>query len=201
MTDSTYRQSLARLLPRRRISAWPQSTPMAAVAPEGPDDLQRDRASCEEARHRLRIMGRDLRRQNVAFRKAQRRCRLEQDALERRDDLFLQLNPVRTWGRLTSRIMLNHIEPPANVLFFTTPSGPAAALLELEGQALLNELEDWQPCTLQEWAALSHLADRNQLTDFCRDLFEMGIVAWTDAADAGGGALNMPRKDAARSPS
>ena len=185
MTDPIYRRRLVRLLPRQHTFSPPLSLAVPTAGQSA--EIQHDLVSCRAARVRLKRMSRDLFRQQLAFRVAQRRCQPEQHSLQRRSGLRLQLNPIRTWARLLSRVMLDGVDPPANVLFFATPSGPSAALLELEGQALLNELEDWQPCSLDEWAALSHVADRAQLLDFCLELSRMGIVAWSAPADVEGG--------------
>ena len=194
MTDATPGRRMVRLLPRqqRLSSRFSLAVPTADQSAE----IQHDLVSCREARVRLKRMGRNLFRQQLAFRVAQRRCQQEQHSLQRRSRLRLQLNPIRTWARLASRLMLDGVDPPANVLFFATPSGPSAALLELEDQALLNELEDWQPCTLDEWAALSHVADRPQLLDFCLELSRIGVVAWSAPAEVEDGHAGAVREQA-----
>ena len=43
---------------------------------------------------------------------------------------------------------------------------------------LINELADYQPCTIAQWARLSTLVDVPQLTVLVRHLADMGLVAY-----------------------
>ncbi len=51
--------------------------------------------------------------------------------------------------------------------------------MRLEGQVLINELADYEPCTVAQWARLSALVDAQQLTELVRHLVEIGLVAYT----------------------
>ncbi len=49
--------------------------------------------------------------------------------------------------------------------------------MRLEGQVLVNELADYQPCTIAQWARLSALVDAPQLAALVRHLVGIGLVA------------------------
>lgn len=139
---------------------------------------QRDYVTCQRARHTIEEMARVDRLAYVRFQELSSIVDQFLPQLGTRDELRILLNPIRTWVTFeTAELLDDEAQPPSNVLFFATRGDIATAALELEGQALLNELVDYQPCTLADWAAISSWADRDDLTAFCRDLAEMGLVA------------------------
>ena len=139
---------------------------------------QEDYISCQQARHAVEERARDHRLAHVRF---QERYSLVENWLADFDaasPLRLYLNPIRTWTKFISPALLDEsAEPPAHVLFFARGGEVSSAVLELEGQAFINELADYQPCTLAEWAAVSSVGDAAELTEMVRDLAEMGLVA------------------------
>lgn len=89
----------------------------------------------------------------------------------------VHLNPLRAWCRLrTAKFLASDVSPPATVLLFAVENAFAARVFELEGQTLINELADYQPCTLDQWATLSALASRDQLVALCQDLHDSGLI-------------------------
>jgi len=89
----------------------------------------------------------------------------------------VHLNPLRAWCRLrTSAYLIDNVAPPATILLFAVGEVFATRVFDLEGQTLINELEDYQPCTLDQWSSLSALANRDQLVAFCRDLSASGLI-------------------------
>ncbi|MBP86072.1 MAG: hypothetical protein CMJ64_05040 [Planctomycetaceae bacterium] len=140
--------------------------------------IQRDYITCQRARHTIEEIARENRIAYVRFQELSSIVDQFLPQLGNDDRLRILLNPTRTWSRFeTSELLDGKVPPPSNVLFFATRGDVATAALELEGQALLNELVDYQPCTLAEWASVSTGADRDELLAFCRDLAEMGLVA------------------------
>ena len=139
---------------------------------------QRDYISCQQARHAVEQRAR---RDRLAYVRFQELSSLVDELLPQvgRDDrLRLWLNPTRVWATFeTTELVDEDVEPPVNVLFFGSRGAVASAVLELEGQALLNELADYQPCHISQWAEVSSWADRDELIEFARDLAEMGLVA------------------------
>ena len=71
------------------------------------------------------------------------------------------------------------MSPPATVLLFAVGDRFAARVFELEGQTLINELADYQPCTLEQWSKLSALADLDQLVSLCKTLSESGLICFS----------------------
>jgi hypothetical protein len=92
----------------------------------------------------------------------------------------VHLNPQRAWCRLrTSKFLAGDVRPPAAVLLFAVEDDFAIKVFDLETQTLINELADYQPCTLDQWSALSALATRDQLVALCQDLTESGLVCFS----------------------
>jgi hypothetical protein len=144
------------------------------LAPE-----QQDAVACQRARHAIENLARKNRLKHVRFHERYSLVSRWLGELETNQDLQIHLNPIRTWTRFVSAALLDDdTPPPANVLFFAVGSEVSTAVLELEGQALINELADYEPCTLSQWAALTQLADRDELVSLSRDLADMGLVAF-----------------------
>jgi hypothetical protein len=140
--------------------------------------VQRDYVTCQRARHAIEEIARKNRIAYVRFQELSSIVYQFVPQLDSHDELRILLNPIRTWVTFeTAELLDEDVQPPSNVLCFATGGDIATAALELEGQALLNELVDYQPCTLAEWATVSTWADRDELNEFCRDLAEMGLVA------------------------
>ncbi len=140
---------------------------------------QLDHVACQRARHAVEELARKHRLPHVRFQELASLAEVYRDQLATDERLKIHLNPVRTWARFVSPALLeDETAPPANVLFFPVREEIATAVLELEGQALVNELADFQPCTLAEWSALSVQADRDELLELSRDLAAMGLVAF-----------------------
>lgn len=92
----------------------------------------------------------------------------------------VHLNPLRAWCRLrTSQFLVGDVPPPATILLFAVGDEFATRVFELEGQTLINELTDYQPCTLDQWSELSALADRDQLVSLCQDLSDSGLICFS----------------------
>ncbi len=92
----------------------------------------------------------------------------------------LHLNPANCWIRWST-------EPDAaassrlsgSALFFLDGSDLRGIRMRLEGQVLINELADYEPCTVAQWARLSALVDAPQLMQLARHLIDIGLVAHT----------------------
>lgn len=94
--------------------------------------------------------------------------------------LRVHLNPLRAWSRFrTSRFLAGDVPPPATLLLFAVGDFFATRVFDLEGQTLINELADYQPCTLDQWSALSALASREQLVSLCEDLAASGLICFS----------------------
>jgi hypothetical protein len=139
---------------------------------------QRDYVACQQARHEIEELARSRRLQHVRFQEMRSLVNRWLGELESNDRLQVFLNPVRVWARFeTDELLDDDAALPGDVLFFADHGEVATAVLELEGQALVNLLADLNPCTLAEWAAHTPLADRGELAELGRDLSGMGLVA------------------------
>lgn len=140
---------------------------------------QLDYVACQRARHQIEMLARQHRMKHLRFQELATLAEELGSELESNSGLKVHLNPIRTWARFSTPELLDEeATPPCNVLFFAAGGDVGSAVLELEGQALINELADYQPCTLEDWADLSQLADREQLIELCRELAKMGLVAF-----------------------
>ena len=92
-------------------------------------------------------------------------------------EVEIHLNPLRAWCRLQTAKFLNcGVLPPAAVLLFRVGDRLATRVFDLEEQTLINELADFQPCTLDQWSGLSALASHDELVALCEDLSASGLV-------------------------
>ena len=87
------------------------------------------------------------------------------------------LNPACCWIRINEEPHSDRSSLSSSVLFFLVNDEIRGLRMNLEGQVLVNELADYQPCTIRQWAQLSSLADANQLSSLVRHLAEIGLVA------------------------
>ncbi|MFW6171302.1 MAG: hypothetical protein ACODAD_12495 [Planctomycetota bacterium] len=100
---------------------------------------------------------------------------------------YLYLNPASQWVRLREKsIKAAHDELSSDILFFRLGQQRdiRGARMNLECQVLINELADYQPCTVVQWARCSSLADIQQLMLLVRHLGNMRLVAWSDGSIA-----------------
>ncbi len=145
-------------------------------APLSPE--QSDYIVCQQARHAIEQQARLRRLEYVRF---QDLYSMVDRSIGQRTtvcSLQLRLNPVRLWRQLQTTALLEATDTaPANVLFFAVQGEIRTAVFELEGQALVNELADFSPCTIAQWSALTACGDSEQLVESTYDLAEMGLVA------------------------
>jgi hypothetical protein len=147
---------------------------------QDPSAEERDYIACQRARHAVESEARLDRLAHIRFQELASLAEEHAAALEEDPNLRVHLNPVRAWSRFHTKALLDEeADTPANVLFFPVGNQISTAVLEPEGQALVRELALYAPCTLDDWAAMSELAGREELVELCRDLAGMGLVAFT----------------------
>ncbi|MHB8860800.1 MAG: hypothetical protein ACYC6N_00240 [Pirellulaceae bacterium] len=89
----------------------------------------------------------------------------------------LYLNPANCWIRWEGEAGSNEEEAFSDsVLFFLDGNELRGVRMHLEGQVLINELADYQPCTIAQWARLSTLVDAFQIVALVRHLVSIGLV-------------------------
>ncbi len=90
----------------------------------------------------------------------------------------VHLNPACCWIRMQGEPLGgDRSDLSSSVLFFLVNNEIRGLRMNLEGQVLINELADYQPCTISQWAQLSSMADAGQLCSLVRHLAEIGLVA------------------------
>ena len=140
---------------------------------------QQDYVACQLARLGVEAVARRDRRGHLRFQELWSVAAELAVEIERIPGLRIHLNPIRVWSRFTTPALLDDDAPlPADVVFFAARDTIRTAVLEADGRAMVEELASWGPCTLEEWAALSRHADREGIAALCRDLAEMGLVAF-----------------------
>lgn len=144
-----------------------------------PTPEQRDHVACQRARHAVEAEARKHRAGHLRFQELWSVAARRADEIDRVPGPRAHLNPIRVWSQFTTPALLDgDATLPADVLFFAAGEAIRTAVLEHQGRALVEELAWCGPRTLDEWAARSRHADREELVAVCRDLAEMGLVAF-----------------------
>jgi hypothetical protein len=145
-----------------------------ALTPE-----QQDYVLCQRARHAVEDEGRRNRREHLRFQELWSVAGRLAAELDTNPGLLIYLNPIRAWSRFATPVLLDdEALPPADVLFFAVRNEISTAVLEPHARVLLGELASLSPCHLNDWPRRSTLADQEELGALCRDLAEMGLVAF-----------------------
>lgn len=92
---------------------------------------------------------------------------------------YLHLNPACHWIRYQDGTRLaGSGNLSTSALFFLFEDHIRGIRMCLEEQVLINELADYQPCTIREWARCSSLANMHELRVVVQHLHDIGLVAW-----------------------
>ena len=141
---------------------------------------QRDHVACQRARHAIETMGRNQRLPHVRFQELASLASELAGELDTNPGLQIHLNPIRVWSKFETGVLLGEeIDETIDVLFFAVRNETSTAILEENGRDLVEELATLSPVSIATWAALSEYADRDDLIELCRDLAEMGLVAFS----------------------
>ena len=150
------------------------------VLVQAPAEVQRDRLALRRTRQYVNRLMQWNRAAHLMF-QTRRAAMNGRDLSATNSHARICINPIRVWTRLFTPALLDQLRnssaAPASVVVYADGESIAAAALDLEQQAVLNELTDYQPCTLAQWAAVSHAADRAELADRCNLLVELGLAA------------------------
>ena len=141
---------------------------------------QRDHVACQRARHAIENLGRNQRLAHVRFQELASLADDLASELQTNPGLQIHLNPIRVWTQFeTGELLGEEIDSPIDVLFFAVRNEISTAVLEENGRNLVEELSTLTPVSIATWTALSEHADREELVELCRDLAEMGLVAFS----------------------
>lgn len=155
-----------------RFLSWLERT--GALTPR-----QRDYVACQRARLAVEAAARADHPGHRRFQELWSLTPQLAAELDTAPGLRAHLNPVRAWSRFTTTALLDDDATlPADVLFFAAGEEIRTAVLDPHGRELVEELASCGPCTLDDWASRSRYANREEIVTLCRDLAEMGLVAF-----------------------
>lgn len=161
-----------------RFLQWLEQNP--ELSPE-----QCDLIDCQRARHAVEDLGRKNRLGHIRFQQLWRTVDSLTGELDSDRNLKIHLNPIRVWTRFQTRLLLDdEAVPPADVIFFACTNEVRTAVLESEGQQRVSELELFGTGTIDDWRTWRETSDhtasptREDLIEICRDLAEMGLIAF-----------------------
>ncbi|MBI5761273.1 MAG: hypothetical protein HZA46_22405 [Planctomycetales bacterium] len=146
---------------------------------------QCDFVVCQRSRHAVEDTGRRNRLGHIRFQELTSLTSELAGELDSNPNLQIHLNPIHVWGCFETRVFLDDdAEPPADVLFYASSNEVRTAVLEPDGHQLVHELASLSPCTIDDWAnQCNSFAGRGprvriKLMEFCRELAELGLVAF-----------------------
>jgi hypothetical protein len=175
---------VARALPTRQV-AGPGGRGLAEITLAGLDRCCRLIPYHQEVvvaeRARLRIRQAIEQRAERYRRFLELKCAMANRPLSLGDDgtSQLHLNPANCWIRAaTDSGPAADAALSGSALFFLDENDLRGIRMRLEGQVLINELADYEPCTVAQWARLSALVDAAQLTQLAQHLIRIGLVAY-----------------------
>lgn len=151
-----------------------------------PTAEQRDYIACQRARHAVEDVGRRNRLAHVRFQELLSMAEELAAELHSNRSLRIHLNPIRVWSQFETNALLDEsADVPAAVLFYAVQKDIRTALLESVGIRRVDELCSRGTCTLDEWVSVQQesgehaTSARDELADFCRELAEIGLVAFS----------------------
>ena len=166
------------LVPTERSEGLVQKTLNGLGRVCGMIPTQHERVAAEQARLRIQqVLG--VRKERFErFRALRGTMQGMAVPLDETSAWAIHLNPVNCWIRISDEPVSGARDTLAgSVLFFFADNEVRGLRMNLEGQVLMNELADYQPCTIRQWARLSSLADAQQLSAVVQHLAELGLVA------------------------
>lgn len=144
-------------------------------------DEQFDSVACQRARWKCEQIARSNRFGHVRFQDLRSLSGRLVSELDHNASLRIHLNPVRTWTRFYSTELIGSGDEdlPVDVMVFAVGNETTSAVFDDHGRLLLEELGRIGPCTIATWAAVGAHAAGDELMELCRDLADMGLVAFS----------------------
>jgi hypothetical protein len=141
---------------------------------------QQDHVACHRARHMVLEKARHNRSGHVRFQELSSLAGLLGPELGNNPSLRIHLNPIRAWAQFVTPVLLgDEDEVPADVLFFAVGTAIHTAVLEGPGKSLVEKIASVGPCTLDSLECWGDSAGRQECIEMCRDLAEIGLVAFS----------------------
>lgn len=152
---------------------------------QSPFPEQRDFIACQRARHAIVDAACKNRLSHVHFQELLSLADTLAGDLELNRSLEIRLNPIRVWSRFeTSELLDESVVVPATVVLFPVGTEIRTVVLEGDGLERVRELVAFGPVSLDEWQRLLEPfagfegVRRRDLIAFCRDLADLGLVAF-----------------------
>ncbi len=140
---------------------------------------QQDHINCQLARHEVEAIARKNRLGHLRFQELWSTVTTLCHDLNANSNLRILLNPIRAWATFQTNVLLGHdTDAPADVLFFACGSQIRTSVFEEIGQQYLKALASHGPLTLKDWQRLDRSVSQNDLTEFCLDAAEIGLLAF-----------------------
>lgn len=141
-----------------------------------PSQEQRECFAMEGGRLGLEEIARHRRALHVQF---QRRLReSDPDLLAADRNPELHLNPIHSFATLRTMLFLDEeASPPAEIVQFAMGGEIRMAILEPQARRILTVLDTLGPMPIRKLAERLPQIDRDELTELCREMAEMGLLA------------------------
>lgn len=141
---------------------------------------QKDYVACQRARHAVENLARYNRLGHVRFQELATLTEQLLLELDQNPKLRIHLNPMRTWSRFQTSVLLDEeASLPADVIFFAVRGNVHTIVLEEEGRTLVESLEEIGPCTVDQWLRGHEGVPRSEFIELLSDLASLGLVAFS----------------------
>jgi hypothetical protein len=145
---------------------------------------QRDFMECQRARQAVEFAARRNRTSYLNYLNHQRGTDRLVHALTAESATAVVFNPASAWGTFHTGILLAADDPvPAQFLCFAAGHEIRAAVFDVDGRMLVDDLRDRSPCSAADWCGGAEaVAGQRDRLEFVGDLANLGIVALTRSA-------------------
>ncbi|GAB4135188.1 MAG: hypothetical protein Tsb009_01220 [Planctomycetaceae bacterium] len=140
---------------------------------------QQDYVTCHRSRIEVEEIARENRMGHVRFQEILSATKEVAEELSSNRSTWIHLNPIRVWARFETNILTGEDESgPTTVVFFPVGNEIRTTILEPIAQIVLDELESQPSCRMSELTGTFPPEQREAVVDICRDLAELGLVAF-----------------------
>jgi hypothetical protein len=142
-------------------------------------EAQRDHVACQRSRYSIELAAECHRLAHVRFQELLSTCEELSPQLSIDSPVWIHVNPIHAWGVFRTRALVDdETELPATVLFYPVAGTIHTAVLDPFAEFIVRELEARGPARFHELSPAPLETTRSELLKLCRDLAEVGIVAF-----------------------
>ncbi|MGE3313956.1 MAG: hypothetical protein AB7O26_02490 [Planctomycetaceae bacterium] len=143
------------------------------------NESQRDHVTCQRSRYAIELAAECHRLAHVRFQEILSTCESLSPQLDIDSPVWIHLNPIHAWGVFRTRTLLDdESELPATVLFYPVAGTIHTAVLDPFAEFIVRELEARGPARFGDLSPAPLETTRSELLKLCRDLADVGIVAF-----------------------